>query len=383
MKKIKHVTFTVVLILITLILTELTAHIFFVVYDQKKGGNWSNLDAYEMPDPNNPQNYLLRSGYTSTLKQSIEEKEKRGKVLGIHHLKLKEKELSISPDEVILRINKNGFRGGEIDPQHTLPRILMIGDSCTFGCSVGKYTYPNAAKKEFERLKLDVEVINAGVEGYQPKNVLWQIEKLKALQPKVVTIYLGWNAMFQNDSFSHLLPEKSRSLSTIRLFNTLYRRISGSQKNLKELNKALFREKNPDPNDPLLKELDSYKPHFVRDIEKIIQEMQSVNSHVVLITLPGLYVVGEPFSEKALQIGHMPQFTNNPYVMAKMTQKYNQILLNLATKHNVGLIDLAKWSKTNLQPTDDHFIDSVHLRCKSQGLVGKYIATKLQSYLTK
>ena len=41
-----------------------------------------------------------------------------------------------------------------------------------------------------------VEVINAGVEGYGPANVLGRIEEFKVLGPEITTIYIGWNALY-------------------------------------------------------------------------------------------------------------------------------------------------------------------------------------------
>ena len=41
-----------------------------------------------------------------------------------------------------------------------------------------------------------VEVVNGGVEGYSSRNVLFEIERYKALKPEIVTLYIGWNSLF-------------------------------------------------------------------------------------------------------------------------------------------------------------------------------------------
>jgi lysophospholipase L1-like esterase len=105
--------------------------------------------------------------------------------------------------------------------------------------------------------------------------------------------------------------------------------------------------------------------------------MQSVGSRVVLVTLPGLYIMEEHFSDRALKIGHLPTFTANPYVLAKLTAQYNIALRTLAARHGLQLIDLEEWSTAAFQPRDMFFTDAVHLTEDGQEMIGKYMAQEL------
>jgi hypothetical protein len=113
------------------------------------------------------------------------------------------------------------------------------------------------------------------------------------------------------------------------------------------------------------------------DIEELVRAMQSAGSRVVLVTLPGLYTLDSPPTEKALQIGNLPAFTNNPYVLAKMSERYNAELRSLADREHLPVIDLDRWSRTALTPREAHFMNAVHLDEEAQEMAGRYIADEL------
>ena len=117
-------------------------------------------------------------------------------------------------------------------------------------------------------------------------------------------------------------------------------------------------------------------------METIVREMRAAGTKVVLLTLPGLYTSDAPISEKALKIGHLPSFTDNPYVFAKMTEGYNAALRRLAERDDVQVIDLESWSRSALTPRDRYFADTVHLHEDGQELLGAYLAEQLAPALT-
>ena len=113
------------------------------------------------------------------------------------------------------------------------------------------------------------------------------------------------------------------------------------------------------------------------DLEKIVKEMRAAGSEVVLLTLPGLFVMDEEPSPLALKVGHLPTFTDNPYVLAKISEEYNKRLRGLAKSENLLLIDLEQWSRESLKPRDRFFFDSVHLYEEGQTRIGQYLAAQL------
>jgi lysophospholipase L1-like esterase len=80
-------------------------------------------------------------------------------------------------------------------------------------------------------------------------------------------------------------------------------------------------------------------------------------------------------------MGHLPTFTDNPYVLANMSERYNVALRKLAKQYTLQVIDLEKWSKTALRPRDKYFFDAVHLHKKGQEMIGVYMAIELHSLL--
>ena len=82
--------------------------------------------------------------------------------------------------------NSLGFRGTrEYGPLPTRPRIVMIGDSFTYGLGVRD---DETSSAQLER-RLDAEVINAGVNGYGTDQsfLMWEHEG-KRLAPQVVVL---------------------------------------------------------------------------------------------------------------------------------------------------------------------------------------------------
>ncbi len=60
-----------------------------------------------------------------------------------------------------------------------------------------RFPYARAMERELRRDGVDVEVVNAGVEGYSPVDVVARLDELRALRPDVTTVYIGWNALYR------------------------------------------------------------------------------------------------------------------------------------------------------------------------------------------
>lgn len=332
----------------------------------------STLNLYHMPDPSHPSNWVLRPGYTLTLQQAIEAKEKTGRTLAVAYLKERAGKLNIGPDETIIQINHDGYKGPELDKTHSRLRILNIGESTTFGTLFDKYSYPRTLERELRSKGIEAEVVNAGVESYTAGNVLMRVEEFKALRPEIATIYIGWNNLFG--------PEPRVGLNkysyTYRLLRRTYQKLSRGSETLNPL-EQYTKQKHVDANAPEVKNLEGFVPPFIEDVEEIVKQMQSVNSRVIIITMPGLFTMGERPSDDALRKGQLPSFTDNPYVLAKLTEQYNASLRQLATRYGLQVIDLERWSNTALVPRDSYFLDSMHLYEEGQEKIGVYMADEI------
>jgi len=90
------------------------------------------------------------------------------------------------------RINSAGLRDKEISKEKTKPRIIALGNSCTFGWGVDSDLIYTSRLKQI--LDKHYEIINAGVPGYSSYQgrVYFESESVK-LKPDYVLILFGWN----------------------------------------------------------------------------------------------------------------------------------------------------------------------------------------------
>jgi lysophospholipase L1-like esterase len=94
-------------------------------------------------------------------------------------------------------ISSQGLRDDEVaipKPDGTL-RILVLGDSVTFGPNVPKQgTYPNRLERLLQNQYGSVEVLNAGVTGYTAYNELqYYLSKGRAFEPDIVIVAFCMN----------------------------------------------------------------------------------------------------------------------------------------------------------------------------------------------
>jgi lysophospholipase L1-like esterase len=107
----------------------------------------------------------------------------------------------ISPEGREVLINSKGFVGPEFEAQKVegTYRIFALGDSCTFGGSWNK-AYAAVLQDLFTSVSWErrVEVINAGIEGYNSDYALARLKnELLLYQPDMVIIYIGWNDLMK------------------------------------------------------------------------------------------------------------------------------------------------------------------------------------------
>lgn len=90
------------------------------------------------------------------------------------------------------QINSSGLRGPQIDITNSRPRILTLGNSCTFGWGVSD---SESYVRQLEmNLHSEYEVINGGIPGYSSlQGRRFYENELANLKPRIVLIMFGWN----------------------------------------------------------------------------------------------------------------------------------------------------------------------------------------------
>jgi lysophospholipase L1-like esterase len=332
-----------------------------------------NLDPYEMLSPLGKNHWILRPGYRATEGKLRAEKKVLGKVIGARTLQGSSNQAVDRGKLGGFRINADGFKGPELDRSHTRPRILSLGDSITFG--IGIPDYPSGIERVLKEMGTPAEVINGGVEGYSSRNILYEIEKYKTLKPEIVTIFIGWNSLFNHVPWPDASENMFRSVWLVNRAGKALRVLFGDPRAHAE--RLYFRDPKPEPNADNVVVLDTYVPPFMSKIETIVDEFEAIGTEVLLVTLPGLFTLSETPTPKALKIGHLPEYTENPYVLAKLSERYNVALRALAVRRGLGIIDLEQWSAAVFKPRDAFFSDSVHLTGRGLKMVGAFMAELL------
>ncbi len=370
---------TTVYVLLLAGMVEFGARGFLAYFENVRSVSPSTLDDYEVANPAATGSWQLKNGFQATLDQAIAGKQRTGKVLGVSYLKTRARHLDVAPDDVILQINSSGFVGPELDETRTRRRVLCLGDSCTFGSLFNQHCYSRVMEREFAQLGHEIEVVNGGVEGYSPRHVLQRIDQFKALQPDVTTIYLGWNALYSDKELAVVVGGVKYRFATLLLASKAWNKVgswgSGQQQDAMQ---QYAKQKESSGDSALFAALERHSfSSILSDVEQIVDEMQSVGSRVVLLTLPALFVPDEVPSSEALSAGHLPHFTNDPRVVAKIVAVYNRRLRDMAAKRGLQVVDLETWGKSNLQPREQFFFDTCHLFEEGQQMLGQKIARDL------
>lgn len=337
-----------------------------------------SLSPYKIPDPRHLGYWTNKPDFAMTYAELVEYKRSLGRFVGLESLERTATRYGIRPDDVVFTINHEGFKGPPLDPTRQRPRLVALGDSCTAGTQLDRFTYSRSLERELARRGIPTEVVNGGVEGYEPADILMRIDDFTALRPDWTLLYAGWNALFDGKEGRTFVE---RHWVTPRLFHRLLSMLGPARTRRDAAVEAFTKPKHAVPDAPEVRALVDYEPTFFDDVPAIIDAMQTTGSRVVLVTLPGLYTTHEPPTPEALALGHLPQYTDNPYVLATITERYNTMLRALAAERGLPLIDLERWADRELHPRHAWFIDSVHLTEEGQERIGVFMADELAPLL--
>ncbi|MGD8922603.1 MAG: SGNH/GDSL hydrolase family protein [Candidatus Zixiibacteriota bacterium] len=253
-------------------------------------------------------------------------------------------------------INSLGLRGDEINKADNQPRIITLGNSCTFGWGIpdGR-TY---AEQLEARLDYRYEVINGGIPGYTSYQgkIFFERDLLK-LKPQIVTILYCWNDHWAAAS---QIPDKDQKFppqlildiqnffsrfDTYRLMKKLW--LSGIEQNLD----SLFNRQAPvyrvGPSD------------YYANLTEICRTARSNDIEPILLTSP---------------IPHLDRLPAGLAGMYRFHQRYNDIIRRVAEDNQVPLVDLAAEFDKYTGLWDDTGKDWIHFNADGHLLAAELIA---------
>jgi lysophospholipase L1-like esterase len=306
-----------------------------------------------------------------------------GKTIGLRQFEDLVNELSLADSTPILSVNSLGFRGPEIvvpKPEGVF-RIVAIGDSVTWGPPIDEWTYPAVLEQHLAPWVLDecgkrLEVVNAGVPGYNFERVLKRIDEYLAVEPDLVTVYLGWNR-----TIGRADPRKNqRWYSRSALYRFYYHAIVN--RNDTGLTTDYSRGTVHDPADPSLAAYADYDfGDDIRQLNELVDTVRARGIPVTLITLAGLLDWRVTPDPRALEIAYPIASTQNLFAYPLLTRRYNEEIRRVARLRDVDLIDFEGYAYDELDPRSDYFTDSVHMTIRGSTTFGRYLATELQGRL--
>jgi|GEM_PF-5317511 len=121
-------------------------------------------------------------------------------------IKLRKSETEVPSQPIInYSINNLGFRGENINPDDTLPLLVTLGDSNTFGLGLNdRDTFPYRLQKLLRNSKSQMQVVNAGVAGYSTatERRFYQTH-VKKLKPKILLHIWCMNDVIENPTATY------------------------------------------------------------------------------------------------------------------------------------------------------------------------------------
>jgi lysophospholipase L1-like esterase len=260
------------------------------------------------------------------------------------------------------RINSMGLRGDEIARPKTKKRILLLGNSCTFGWGV---TDEQTYGRQLEMfLQNEYEVVNAGIPGYsslQGKRFL-ELELLD-LQPDIVTIMFAWNDHW---AASNQIPDKDQQFPpaiVLTIQNQLSRLHS-----YRLLKKALLTQVEQSPDSLWDRDSIVYRVSYQDFADNLTDICRTCTDHgitPILLTSPTPSL--DRYGQKR---GWAPA--------VRFHHTYNHQTRDVAEMLSAPLVDAAVELDQHGDVYDDLRHDFIHFNARGHRIIGDLLARKIR-----
>jgi len=277
-------------------------------------------------------------------------------------------------------INSAGFVGHELQPNGPdLWRIAAVGDSCTYAGGSATYSYAAQLQTSLESLHRSgrrYEVVNAGISGLNSELALRRLRtKVLPLNPKVVTIYIGWNDLMKVDPMG--AGSGARWARAASLIDQLWL--------VKGLRKLLFFYVRPYVSPPATGpesrtgRINGFRPSlFEENLRAMISSVRSIESRPVLLTLPTVVRPEMTIDDVRNARVVFPYFTAAYGVLdlLELVGTYNDSIRRVARDKNVPVIDLAQ-SFEKIDDRTPYFLDTMHTTREGAHLIAEQMLRDL------
>lgn len=261
------------------------------------------------------------------------------------------------------RINSSGLCGKEIGSKKSKPRIIALGNSCTFGWGIDNSLIYTSILRQL--LQQKYEVINAGIPGYSSYQgkVFFETELLE-LKPDYVLVLFGWNDHWAAASNiadkDQQLPPKfvinlQNKLSNLHLYRALKKIL------LRTIEKdidSLFDRKSPVYRVAL--------SDFEYNLKTICRTAWNNHAVPILITAP------IPSLKNYYPLGIRSG-------LHRYHELYNQIVRLVAEQNSIILIDAALEFDKYKDLYDNADMDPIHFNTKGHKILAQLIAAQLSA----
>ncbi len=282
-----------------------------------------------------------------------------------------------------IKINSDGFIGEELQAAGPdLFRIVSVGDSCTFGVSDHKSSYPAVLEQTLQDRKLlhsRLEVVNAGVEGHDSIMALRRLRhKVLQLKPDIVTVYIGWNDLMKYDPSGQV--SNAGMGAAMRWLDNLWL--------TKGTRKLVFFYLRPNLNPPLTGK-ESFRGSFAdfvpnvyeQNLREILKDIEESGARAMLITLPTV-VHPDITVDQLKDAGVVFPYYQSAYAVGdflELIDAYNSVIRQVAVDEGIDIVDLAEIFQKFSDP-EKYFYDTMHLNKVGRKIVGETIAEYIATH---
>ncbi|MBU8932506.1 MAG: SGNH/GDSL hydrolase family protein [candidate division Zixibacteria bacterium] len=261
------------------------------------------------------------------------------------------------------RINSLGLHGPEIEKHANRPRILGLGNSCTFGWGVA---YETGYLRQLETMLTgEYEVINGAIPGYTSlQGKRFYESDLRSLGPDIVLILFAFNDHWAAASQIADKDQQPPPQFLLDIQNNL------SRLHTYRLMKKLLLVMIEQDRDSLFdRSAPVYRvgPDDFRDnIESLCQRIRDDGARPILLTSP-----------IPLLATYYPPGHRSP--LHSFHEKYNRIIREIASISNIKMVDLAVEFDRHTGLFDDPLVDAIHFNARGHHVAARIIHEHLTS----